>query len=65
MSARVLTSILSIALVATPVIADDCINYGSYMHWVGGTDLPDNAWGLVIAGRRSERSPSTHRELRR
>ena len=31
--------------------AQDCLDYGDYLHWVGAVDTPgDYAWGVAVAG---------------
>lgn len=27
----------------------ECIDYGDYLHWVGGVDTPGYAWGVAIS----------------
>ena len=44
--------VIALALVLqlpTIVVAQDCIEYGDYLHWVGEVDTPGSAIGVAIS----------------
>lgn len=45
----VLATAMGCVCVAGAVSAD-CIDYGDYLHWVGGVDTPGNAAGVAVSG---------------
>ena len=50
------TATLLLCAIAVPSIwvpsasAQDCLNYGDYLHWVGGVDTPGDTKGVAVAG---------------
>ena len=45
-----LMALLMVLLAPSLVASQDCIDYGDYIHWVGGVDTPGEAWGVAVAG---------------
>ena len=41
--------LLTLLLVPSLALSQDCIDYGDYMHWVGGVDTPGSARGVAAA----------------
>ena len=50
---QLMTILMVMVLMASPVWAQDCIDYGDYIHGVGTVDTPGDARGVAISGNHA------------